>query len=406
METMKAAKVIHLITKMELGGAQQNTIFTVSNLDPKKFDTFLIAGKGGELSDEANQLKNIFTATSLIREIKPFRDIKALIQIIRIIKHIQKLPPLNLPIIVHTHSSKAGILGRWAARIAAVPIIVHSVHGFGFNDWQPAYLRKALICAEKFTSIFTSRFIAVSMANKKQGIDLKIFTPEKVQIIRSGIDILNFCKPVKTRHQVRKNLGIPENAPLVGMIACLKPQKAPLDYVKVCCLVKQKIPDAHFLLTGDGTLRPEVEKKISELHLNTCFHLTGWRRDIPDILHAIDVLALTSLWEGLPRVLPQAMSAGIPIVATKVDGSPEAVKDNVNGFLVLPGDVPEIAKKITFLLLNPEKARSMGRKGLGMVEEFDIFKMVRDQEDLYEQQIKNWLKSVSQTAGTGLRGTD
>ena len=166
------------------------------------------------------------------------------------------------------------------------------------------------------------------------------------------------------------------------MIACLKPQKAPLDYVEVAHLVLQE-KDAHFILVGDGILRKIVEKRIVALGLGERFKLLGWRRDIAEILAATDILVLTSLWEGLPRVLPQAMIMGIPIVATKVDGTPEAVIDGVNGFLRDPHDVRGMAENIYYLLNHSDKAVAMGKKGKGMVEAFDIGKMVREQEKLY-----------------------
>jgi glycosyltransferase involved in cell wall biosynthesis len=167
------------------------------------------------------------------------------------------------------------------------------------------------------------------------------------------------------------------------MIACLKLQKAPLDFVKVANSVLQYTSEAHFVLVGDGILRPEVEKLIRQLGLDNKIDLLGWRRDIPEIMKCINVLVLTSLWEGVPRVLPQAMSLGIPIVATEVDGTPEAVQNGVNGFVLLPGDIEGIAKKIIYLITHPEKARDMGEKGKRLVNEFDIWKMMNQQEQLY-----------------------
>lgn len=382
---MKKVKVVHVITKMELGGAQQNTLFTVSNLNPDKFEAFLVTGTGGELYAEAKAFKNTFTVKDLLREVRPVRDLKAFCRIIKILKKIKQLEPCSAPLIVHTHSSKAGIIGRWAAKAAGIPIIIHSIHGFGFNPYQSCYVRRFFILLEHLTSYITTKFIAVSKANIDQGVKLKIFPRRKAKLIRSGIDIAKFKNPAMTRPAMRRHFQVPENEPLVAMIACLKPQKAPLDYVRVCDLVNKEVTNAHFFLIGDGILRAEVERQVLQRGLQHNFHLLGWRRDIPEILNAIDVLALTSLWEGLPRVLPQAMSAGVPIVATCVDGSSEAVRDGWNGFLAAPGDIAGIAKKIIFLLKDPGKAQEMAQKGLQMVEEFDIHKMVKDQEKLYAE---------------------
>ncbi len=389
---MKKVKVVHLITRMELGGAQQNTLFTVSNLNTEKFQTFLVTGKGGELYEDAKALNNTFIIQDLIREIRPIKDLKALFQIIKILKQIKNIKPQNTPVIVHTHSSKAGILGRWAAKASGVSIIVHSIHGFGFNNCQPFWLRSSLIISELITSFITTMFIAVSWANMEKGVKLCIFPRKKIKLIRSGIEIAKFRNHEKTRHDVRQGLKIPEDVPVAAMISCLKPQKAPLDYVRACCLVKKDVPSCHFLLVGDGTLRPDIERQVSRADLQDSFHVLGWRRDIPEILSTINVLVLTSFWEGLPRVLPQAMAAGVPIVATDVDGSSEAVRDGLNGFLVSPGDISGIAKKTAFLLTNPEKAREMGEKGTGLVKEFDIHKMVSDQEKLYDELLARTLQ--------------
>jgi glycosyltransferase involved in cell wall biosynthesis len=167
------------------------------------------------------------------------------------------------------------------------------------------------------------------------------------------------------------------------MIACFKPQKAPLDFIKTARLVLAEYPRAEFLMVGDGELRSRIEALADELNIAEKVHLVGWRKNVPQIMHAIDLLVLTSLWEGLPRVLPQAMAAGVPVVASDVNGSREAIRDGINGFLTQPHDIQGIAGKILYLLKHPEEARAMGRNGKGMVQEFDIWTMLRQQEQLY-----------------------
>jgi len=384
---MLRAKAVHIITKMELGGAQENTLFTVNHLNPALFESYLITGPGGELSGEASAFKNFFTAPDLIREVRPWRDLKAFFQIRTFLKKIKSRSPASLPVIVHTHSSKAGILGRWAARSCGMSLIVHSIHGFGFNDYQHALVRGFYILLEKLTARITIKFIAVSRANMDKGVSLGIFSPGKALLIRSGIDLMRFQHPQNPRQVIRQELGIPEDAPLVVMVACFKPQKAPVDFIRACARVRQEAPETHFLLVGDGALRTDVEKEIKTLNLSGCVHLAGWRRDISDILHAADIAALSSLWEGLPRVIPQAMCAGLPVVATNVDGSPEAVEEGVNGFLAAPGDSKKLAELLIDCIRNPEKSREMGMRGKALAAEFDIYKMVQDQEELYKNLI-------------------
>ena len=381
---MSQVKVIHIITRMELGGAQQNTLYTISHLDKENFLPYLITGRGGELFTAALGFKNTLIAEDLVREVSPLRDVMAFFQLRRLIKSIAESPPAAAPMIVHTHSSKAGILGRWAARCVSIPVIIHSIHGFGFHDYQSCIVRNLFILIEKITARITTRFIAVSEANQQKGVALHLFPPEKTVVIRSGIEINRFKNPAVSRSQLRGSLGIPDTAPIIAMIACLKPQKSPLDFIKVCDNVRRELPNAHFLLVGDGALRETVEKEINGLKLQHCTHLLGWRNDIPEILNAIDVLVLTSLWEGLPRVFPQAMAAGVPVVATRVDGAPEAIKDGVNGFLLDPGDIKGLARKTVSLIQSPLQFSSMEIQNRQIVAEFDIQRMVSQQEALYK----------------------
>jgi glycosyltransferase involved in cell wall biosynthesis len=173
------------------------------------------------------------------------------------------------------------------------------------------------------------------------------------------------------------------------MIACFKTQKSPLDFVKVAKIVSDTIDETRFLLVGDGVLRSKIEALTKKLGMDDKILLLGWRNDIPEILSCIDVLVLTSLWEGLPRVFPQAMASGVPVVATEVDGAPEAIKHGINGFLVSPKDIHAMAEKVIYLIRHPEKAKEMGVKGNDLVEEFDIWKMLAQQEELYASLLKS-----------------
>lgn len=376
---------VHIITKLELGGAQENTLFTVGHLDRTTFRPYLLHGPGGLLDEEAHSLPGVTAGCikHLVREPRPLSDFLALVGICRRIRKIKRLH--KAPLIVHTHSSKAGILGRWAARLAGADVIIHSIHGFGFNPRQNALSRWFFIFLERMTAGITTAFIAVSKANISEGVRLRIFKPEAATLIRSGIVIDDFSSPARNPGDVRRELGIPDNAPVVGMIACFKPQKSPEDFIRIAGIVAGKMPKTRFLVIGDGVLRGRVEAEVERLGLSDRVVLTGWRRDIPDLLHALDVLVLTSRWEGLPRVCPQAMAAGKPVVATAVDGTPEAVADGETGFLAEPGDLGSMAESVMALLSDPGMARQFGEEGSRRVAEFDAGVMVRRQEDLYQR---------------------
>ena len=392
---MGKTKVIHIITKLELGGAQQNTLFTVAHLTRSKYEPVLIAGTAGILVEDALKIKDVkvYLIPELVREIRPIKDVIAFLKLRQILKQLKrevarKHSGATSAIIVHTHCSKAGILGRWAARIADIELIIHSFHGFSFNEFQSFLVQGFYIFMERITSLITAKSIAVSKANIERGVNKKIFTRDKVILIRSGIDIEKFQSVKLSREKKRMELGFDAGIPLVAMIACFKPQKSPLDFVRVAKIVSAENSEARFLLVGNGVLRSKVEELIEVLSIEDRILLLGWRRDIPEIMNCIDILVLTSLWEGLPRVFPQAMASGIPVVATGVDGIPEAIQDGVNGFLLPPGDIDGMAAKIIYLIRHPEKAREMGEKGKRLVGEFDIWRMLEQQEELYANLLK------------------
>jgi len=213
-------------------------------------------------------------------------------------------------------------------------------------------------------------------------LKLKIGINKSWHLIRSGVEIEKFRPQSIDREKKKKDLGVGEGK-LVTMVSCLKPQKNPLDFARSARLVLEKVPDAWFIVCGDGELRAELEKLVQELGIKERFKILGWRRDIPEILWASDLLVLTSLWEGLPRVYPQAMASELAIVGTRVDGAPEAVINGETGYLVPPKDYQGLAEKIIALLKNEEKRKQFGKKGASLVKEFDIWKMVKDQEELY-----------------------
>lgn len=375
-----ARAVCHIITKLELGGAQQNTLFTVAHLDPAKFRPILITGEPGLLDGEARKLPGVefHQIPSMVREIRPLEDLRALFALTRLLRRLK-------PAIVHTHSSKAGILGRVAARLAGVPVIVHSIHGYGFTRFQSFPVRRMLMALECLAAKITTRFFAVSEANRRLGVELGLFPDDRCVVIRSGVDLAAIRKTGVDTTAKKRELGLEPGRPVVGMVAPMKPQKAPLDFVRVAARVAAKKPETQFLFVGDGDLREAMEADIARLDLMKSFRLAGWRRDVPAIMRCLDVFVLTSLWEGLPRVYLEALASGVPVVGTRVDGASEVVRDGVNGYLLAPGDVQGLADRVLSLLANPTLAADMGRRGESLPQEFDIHDMVRRQEEEYDR---------------------
>jgi glycosyltransferase involved in cell wall biosynthesis len=372
--------VVHVITQLELGGAQQNTLTTLARLDRARFAPQLVCGVGGMLDDEARALGvPVHFLPELVRPVSPLRDERARRAITAILEPLAAAGP----VVVHTHSSKAGILGRHAAVVAKARPVVHTVHGFGHEALPAGPVRAIGLLLERRCARRTDAFLSVSRANIERGRQLRLFGDRPVHLVRSGIDIAEFARAPQLRDAARAALGIPAGAPLVGLIGNLKPQKAPLDFVALAAEVARARPEARFVLAGDGELRPEVERAVAAAGLQSRFALLGWRRDVAALLGALDVLVLTSRWEGLPRVCPQAMAAGKPIVATAVDGVPEAVVEGRNGYLFQPGDVPRAAAAVLRILGDASLAARLGAAGRAAVEEFDERRMVAEQERIY-----------------------
>jgi glycosyltransferase involved in cell wall biosynthesis len=216
-------------------------------------------------------------------------------------------------------------------------------------------------------------------------VELGFFPDDRCAVVRSGVDLAAIRKTGVDTTAMKRALGLEPGRPVVGMVAPLKPQKAPLDFVRVAAKVAARKPETQFLLVGDGELREAVEQEIARLGLVKSFRLAGWRRDVPAVMRCLDVFVLTSLWEGLPRVYLEALASGVPVVGTRVDGAAEAVHDGVNGYLLAPGDVPGLADRVLALLANPTQAADMGRRGQALPPEFDIHDMVRRQEAEYDR---------------------
>lgn len=357
-------------------------MLTAALLDPDRYAVDVVSGpqtgsEGSLIPEVRARGIQLTILPSLVREVNPFKDAVALVALTRLIRR-------GRYDVVHTHSSKAGILGRWAARLAGAPVIVHTVHGWGHHDRQSPLIRRLYILLEQITQRTTDRLIVVSPRSTQKGLADGIATPERYVTIRSGIELDRFRQPSRPQEDVRAELGIPLEATVVGTITRLSPQKAPLDFVAAAAQVAAHRQDVHFVIVGDGPLRADVGAQVAALGLTGRVHLTGLRRDVPDLMHSFDIFALSSLWEGLPRVLPQAMAAGLPIVATAVDGNAEAVTDGINGFLTPPGDPHAMAAALLRLLERPALSKRMGQAGQVRAVEFDAHKMVSDIAALYE----------------------
>lgn len=372
------AKVAHLVTRLDLGGAQQNTLHTVRHLDRASFEPVLICGRGGMLDDEASSdpsFRTVFV-DSLLRDISPAHDLLALLELTRILL-------AEKPDVLHTHSSKAGILGRLAAALAGVPVVVHTYHGFGFHDRQPPIVKGLYVFLERLCARFTDALVFVSKANIAYAAEHGIARPEEAALIRSGVALAGLPAPVDAA-KLKMSAGVGMHKPLVVSIGNLKPQKNVGDLLEAAALSLRDVPEARFVFIGDGPQRRALEARAFALGLNDRFLFLGWRRDAAQWLAAADVFVMSSLWEGLPRALVEAMKSGKPAVCYATDGVLDLIKNGENGFTVEPGDHAALAARVTALLKDEPLRKRVGEAAAASIgPEFDIDGMVRAQESLY-----------------------
>lgn len=375
--------VLHIITRLIVGGAQENTMYTAALLYPARYRVEVLSGpqtgsEGSLIEETRTRGVPLTIYPRLLRQISPWNDLRSLIDLTRLMRRKRYT-------IVHTHSSKAGILGRLAARLAGVPIIVHTVHGWSFHDYMSPLTRNIYIWLERWMARFTGALIVVAEQDIQKGLQAGIGRQEQYHLIHSAIPLDEFNPAHIDRAAVRQELGIPPEAVVVGNVGRFSAQKNPLDWVKAAGKVGRARPQARFLLVGDGPLRPEVEAALQMEGIADQTILTGLRRDVPRWMGTMDVFLLSSLWEGLPRVIPQAMAMGLPVVANRADGTVEAIQDGQTGFLCTPGSIDEMAEHCLALVDNPLLRHEMGTRGQAFAgQEFDLNRMIHQIDQLYE----------------------
>jgi glycosyltransferase involved in cell wall biosynthesis len=392
---LKKIKVIHVITRFDKGGSAENTFLTVRGLDKEKYDVLLIKGLSqefvmGEKEAEAveenlnvaekNSVR-IFTLPELVRNIDPIQDIKAFFRLMNIFKS-------ERPRVVHTHTSKAGILGRWAAFLAKVPIIIHTPHGHVFWGYFNRRKTSVFIFLERLTARITDRIITLTEQEKKDHLRFAIAPETKFAVIHSGVDLSKFSGVTVDAFEMKKKLGISEESFVVGTVGRLTPVKGQRYLLEAAVKVVLQKPDTLFVFLGDGELLTELNEMASALGIKDHVKFLGWRPDVAEIMTVFDVFVLPSLNEGMGKVLVEAMAMGKPIIASNVGGIPDLVINDDNGLLVAPEDPGAIAETIEGLYRDSVKTRNMGEKGKLIAAGYSVNAMIQKIDRLYTEVLK------------------
>jgi glycosyltransferase involved in cell wall biosynthesis len=391
MSETRPLRVLHIITRLIVGGAQENTLLTCEGLAAMpEYDVTLATGidRGpeGDLLGRAEKSVKLVLVPELGRAISPIADTRALWKLYRLIRrgHYH---------IVHTHSSKAGVLGRIAAKLAGTPLIVHTLHSLVFHEYQPWIVNRTWWLVKKICAPMTDHFLSVSAIIVRKAVAAGVDVPEKFTTVYSGMELDWFLNSKADGAAVRREFGIPAGTPVVGKIARLSHLKGHDQLLDAAPEIVRRVPNVRFFLIGDGNLQEHLRERASAAGILDNFVFAGLiqRERIPEMLAAMDVVVHTSLREGLARVLPQALAMGKPCVSFDIDGAPEVVLDGETGYLVRAYDYETLADRISSLLGDPELRAKMGANGRRHVDPtWRAETMVADTAKVYEVLAKRY----------------
>jgi glycosyltransferase involved in cell wall biosynthesis len=388
-------RVTHIITRLVIGGAQENTLSTIRGLMAKPdLEVNLISGPTigpeGSMEEVARKLfenpslntrhSSLTFVPELVRPVHPLKDFIAL-------RKLEKILREQKPDIVHTHSGKAGILGRIAAKRAGVPVIIHHIHGPSFGSFQGALANFIFTAAERRAAKVTDHFFCSAGAMTKLYLAAGIGKPAMFTRIFSGFDLEPFLNATNDL-ALRQKLGLDETHFVIGKIARIFKLKGHADLLRAFAKIVPQVPHARLLFVGDGSLRGETETLARELGVADKVIFTGLvpPADVARYVGIMDCLAHLSYREALSRALPQALAAGKPVIAYDFDGADEVCVEGKTGFLIRTGDVDAAAEKLVRLARDPELRHNFGRAGSAFVREnFSVEKMVEGQYAIYQK---------------------
>lgn len=384
---MKEIKILRIISRLNIGGPAIHVILLSSLMNSFGYKTTLIRGQEGRDEGKMDYLAQKYDILpvylpELGQKINFFKDLLALIKLFIIIKKEQ-------PDIVHTHTAKAGAIGRIAAWFSGVPVIIHTFHGHVLLEYFSNLKNKIFLIFEKILARLTTQLITLSPKLKDELVGLGVTPSEKISVIPLGFDLKPFIFSNQHRGKFKKILGVPEETRLVGIIGRLVPIKNHDMFLKAAVMVKERFlsngnNSLVFVIVGDGELRLKLEDKTRLSGLEDIVRFVGFKTDLSIIYPDLDVVVLSSHNEGTPVSLIEAMAVGLPVVATSVGGVPDLIQDNITGLLVPKGEPSALAEAILKLLTNKDLSKSLGKAAQEFViNKFDIQRLVSDLDGLY-----------------------
>ena len=382
-------RIMHVSTRLILGGSQENTVLSCEGQADGGHDVSLvfgpIYGPEGSLFDRVKAHGNIETieTPNLVRELAPVKDFKCKQDLRKIIRDWK-------PDVVHTHSSKAGILGRLAAWKEKVPCVIHTIHGLAFHPYQSKWRNSVYILSERIAAKRCHVIACVADAMRDQALKQGIGRPEQYVTVYSGIEVERYVSPQWSRDEVRRELGISEDDFVLGTIARLAELKGHDDLLDSLEGLMNQRSNLKLLWVGDGWWADRLLGRVKSMGLADRVIATGLvpSEEIPKYLQAMDVLCHPSYREGLPRTVTQSLLSGTPVIANDVDGTREVCFDGETGRLIPPGDLTALREATEWMMDHPAEREEMGRLGQTLCRErFAASRMVEHLEEIYQKQL-------------------
>jgi glycosyltransferase involved in cell wall biosynthesis len=376
-------KILRLFSRLNVGGPSIHVVLLATGLGQKGYRTRLVVGqestREGSLLEFARERGvDCVQLAALGREIHPLADFQSLFQLYRLMRQFR-------PAIVHTHTAKAGVLGRMAAYLAGVPVVVHTYHGHVLRGYFGPLKTRLFRSIESLLSVGTDALIAVSESVRDDLIALGVASGSKIQVVPLGLELEGFTVPTAPG-ALRLRAGVPAEAPLVGIVGRLVPIKDLPTFIRAAAIVHKSLPETHFAVVGDGEERGLLEASVVELGLRSQVHFFGWFSDMPAVYRDLDVVVNTSLNEGTPVALIEALAAGKPVVATRVGGTPDLLGEGSRGALVPPADPQTLAAAILDTLRSPREANARAQVGRDYVlSQHSAGRLIHDIDSLYKR---------------------
>lgn len=381
----KEFHVVYIITKLELGGAQKVCLSLFEGLAQSGHTASLISGNDGILTSTVQHHPHFYVFPTFKREVSLKNFYQEIKNFIHLARHLKKMRIHYPNLIVHTHSTKAGLIGRWAAFFSGIQQRIHTVHGYAFHAHQNIFISLAVYVLELLTSFITTHFICVSSADVQTGVRFLPRFKNKYSIIRAAVNKQFYeLQPPEIAYEEE---NITKGIFTIGTVACLKKQKNLTDLIRAFHYAHQKNPVLRLEIIGDGMLRPELEQLIQDYHLTSVVTLLGWKNSVAPLMLSWGAFALTSLWEGLPCALVEARLLKLPILAYNTGGIPDVIINGKNGFLYKQKDWKSLAEGMVAVSTNDE----LYRKLCGYHENLDDFRdqtMIAKHIELYQRLIE------------------